>query len=105
MVKWQELTKTCDTYPKVTMKKTHQPPEPCSTAELEEAIKVLEGRWKILIIFHLFNAPVLRTSPRDGRYLSEDVDSATTRSGKTRHGCPQDVPKDAAQSGVQADKR
>src|SRR5882724_99264 len=62
MVKWQELTKTCDTYPKVTMKKTHQPPEPCSTAELEEAIKVLEGRWKILIIFHLFSAPVLRFS-------------------------------------------
>src|SRR5260221_3668448 len=62
MVKWQELTKTCDPYPKVTMKKTHQPPEPCSTAELEEAIKVLEGRWKILIIFHLFSAPVLRFS-------------------------------------------
>ena len=62
MVKWQELTKMCDTHPKVTMKKTHQPPEPCSTAELEEAIKVLEGRWKILIIFHLFSAPVLRFS-------------------------------------------
>ena len=52
----------CDTHPKVTMKKTPQPPEPCSTAKLEEAIKVLEGRWKILIIFHLFSAPVLRFS-------------------------------------------
>jgi len=30
--------------------------------ELEEALKVLEGRWKILIIFHLFSAPVLRFS-------------------------------------------
>src|SRR5260370_41722352 len=62
MVKWQELAKMCDTHPKVTMKKTHQPPEPCSTAKLEEAIKVFEGRWKILIIFHLFSALVLRFS-------------------------------------------
>ena len=30
--------------------------------ELEEALKVLEGRWKILILFHLFSAPVLRFS-------------------------------------------
>ena len=34
----------------------------CSTAELEDALKVLEGRWKTLIIFHLFRAPVLRFS-------------------------------------------
>ncbi len=44
------------------MKRAQQTPEPCSTAELEKAIKVLEGRWKILIIFHLFSAPVLRFS-------------------------------------------
>jgi DNA-binding HxlR family transcriptional regulator len=44
------------------VKKTQQTPEPCSTADLEKAIKVLEGRWKILIIFHLFSAPVLRFS-------------------------------------------
>jgi DNA-binding HxlR family transcriptional regulator len=34
----------------------------CSTVELEDALKVLEGRWKILILFHLFSAPVLRFS-------------------------------------------
>jgi len=34
----------------------------CSTVELEEALKVLEGRWKILILVHLFSAPVLRFS-------------------------------------------
>jgi DNA-binding HxlR family transcriptional regulator len=34
----------------------------CSTAELEDALKVLEGRWKALIIFHLFRAPALRFS-------------------------------------------
>jgi DNA-binding HxlR family transcriptional regulator len=37
-------------------------PRTCSTAELEEAIKTIEGRWKILILFHLFGAPVLRFS-------------------------------------------
>ena len=34
----------------------------CSAAELEDALKVLEGRWKVLIVFHLFRAPVLRFS-------------------------------------------
>jgi len=38
------------------------PPAPCSTAELEAALHVIEGRWKALIIFHLFSAPVLRFS-------------------------------------------
>jgi DNA-binding HxlR family transcriptional regulator len=45
------------------MKKTNPPPkQPCSTQELEEALEILEGRWKILILFHLFSAPVLRFS-------------------------------------------
>jgi len=45
------------------MKKREQLPiQPCSTQELEEALEVLEGRWKILILFHLFSAPVLRFS-------------------------------------------
>jgi DNA-binding HxlR family transcriptional regulator len=39
-----------------------QSSQPCSTDELEEALKVIEGRWKALIIFHLFGAPVLRFS-------------------------------------------
>jgi DNA-binding HxlR family transcriptional regulator len=34
----------------------------CSTVELEEALKVLDGQWKMLILFHLFRAPVLRFS-------------------------------------------
>ena len=45
------------------MKKPNQLPiQPCSTQELEEALELLEGRWKILILFHLFSAPVLRFS-------------------------------------------
>jgi DNA-binding HxlR family transcriptional regulator len=34
----------------------------CSAQELEDALRVLEGRWKTLIIYHLFTAPVLRFS-------------------------------------------
>jgi DNA-binding HxlR family transcriptional regulator len=45
------------------MKKREQLPiQPCSTQELEEALELLEGRWKILILFHRFSAPVLRFS-------------------------------------------
>jgi len=35
---------------------------PCTSVEVEAAIKVLEGRWKMIIIFHLFSAPALRFS-------------------------------------------
>jgi len=35
---------------------------PCSSSDLEEALHVLEGRWKILILYHLFSAPVMRLS-------------------------------------------
>jgi DNA-binding HxlR family transcriptional regulator len=37
-------------------------PRTCSTVELEEAVKTIEGRWKILILFQLFGTPVLRFS-------------------------------------------
>ena len=63
VAKAQECTKKCNTNLWVTMKQPQQVSTPgCSTLELEEALKVLEGRWKILIIFHLFSAPVLRFS-------------------------------------------
>jgi DNA-binding HxlR family transcriptional regulator len=35
---------------------------PCSSAQLESAVRILEGRWKVLIIFRLFSAPTLRFS-------------------------------------------
>lgn len=45
------------------MKRPEAKPKPaCSTTELEAGLKVLEGRWKILILFHLFSAPVMRYS-------------------------------------------
>ena len=39
------------------MKKRNQLPiQPCSTQELEEALEVLEGRWKLMILHSLFGA-------------------------------------------------
>ena len=57
----QERTKKLDTHHLVTMGEPANP-TPCSTLELEDALEILEGRWKTLIIFHLFSAPVLRFS-------------------------------------------
>ncbi|QGY32465.1 winged helix-turn-helix transcriptional regulator [Pantoea cypripedii] len=34
----------------------------CSAQQLTDALRVLEGRWKTLIIYHLFKAPVMRNS-------------------------------------------
>jgi len=66
------------------MKKLNKPPNRAPRQNWKKQIKVLEGRWKILIIFHLFSGrcSVLQNFAGDNRYLSEDVDSATTRSGK-----------------------
>jgi DNA-binding HxlR family transcriptional regulator len=45
------------------MKRAHEKSiQPCSTSDLEEALQVLDGRWKMLILFHLFRASVLRFS-------------------------------------------
>lgn len=35
---------------------------PCSPSDLEEALSVLEGRWKILVLFHLFSNEIMRFS-------------------------------------------
>lgn len=45
----------------MTMPHARESP-PCSASDLEEALGVLEGRWKILILYHLFSAPVMRFS-------------------------------------------
>jgi DNA-binding HxlR family transcriptional regulator len=34
----------------------------CSAEQLEKGLSVLEGRWKVLIIYQLFTAPALRFS-------------------------------------------
>jgi len=47
------------------MKKSdnHEKFTPITAAEgVEEALKILEGKWKLLILFHLFDGKVLRFS-------------------------------------------
>ncbi len=34
----------------------------CSSEQLEKALSILDGRWKTLIIFHLFSAATMRFS-------------------------------------------
>ncbi len=36
--------------------------QPCTPKALEEALAAIDGRWKTLILFHLFGEPVLRFS-------------------------------------------
>lgn len=41
----------------------HQEHTPASAADgVERALKILEGRWKLIILFHLFGGQVLRFS-------------------------------------------
>jgi DNA-binding HxlR family transcriptional regulator len=41
----------------------HQEHTPASAAQgVESALKILEGRWKLIILFHLFGGKVLRFS-------------------------------------------
>src|SRR5258707_10025452 len=70
---------------------------------VEQAFKFLEGRWKLVILFHLFGGKMLRFSeleraiPRD---LSEDADPAASTIRARQH-CPADrPPSSAAEGGV-----
>jgi DNA-binding HxlR family transcriptional regulator len=61
----QERTILCNRHHLVTMTTnsvSQASSRPCSSSDLEEALHVLEGRWKILILYHLFSAPVMRLS-------------------------------------------
>src|SRR4029078_2864719 len=51
------------THDKVRYTPKGEPYTPISAAEgVEDALKVLEGRWKLIILFHLFGGKVLRFS-------------------------------------------
>jgi DNA-binding HxlR family transcriptional regulator len=60
----QERTKTYDTHQMVTSPDTtmHSTASACSGRPLEMAVRVLDGRWKVPILFQLFTAPTLRFS-------------------------------------------
>ena len=49
-----------------------EPYTPISAAQgVEDALKVLEGRWKLIILFHLFGGKVLRFSDADAKKYLE----------------------------------
>src|SRR4029453_13697856 len=51
------------THHKVRYTPKGEPYTPISAAQgVEDALKVLEGRWKLIILFHLFGGKVLRFS-------------------------------------------
>src|SRR5881396_326041 len=51
------------THDKVRYTPKGEPYTPISAAQgVEDALKVLEGRWKLIIVFHLFGRKVLRFS-------------------------------------------
>src|SRR5438093_7717083 len=56
---------------------------------VENALKILEGRWKLVILFHLFGGKVLRffrSGTRDPGDLPKDAHPATSPDGgRWRH--------------------
>src|SRR4249920_2964512 len=51
------------THDKVRYTPKGEPYTPISAAQgVEDALKILEGRWKLIILFHLFGGKVLRFS-------------------------------------------
>src|SRR5882672_8360879 len=51
------------THLKVRYTPNGEPHTPATAAQgLEDALKVLDGRWKLIILFHLFGGNVLRFS-------------------------------------------
>ena len=58
----------------------------CSAA-MQTALRCLEGRWKMMILAHLFTEPVMRFSELQRAIpgvSQKDADSATSRARKTR---------------------
>jgi DNA-binding HxlR family transcriptional regulator len=51
-------------------------PEPLTpvtaAAGVEQALKILEGRWKLVILFHLFGGKLLRFSDLELRQMEQD---------------------------------
>ena len=77
---------------------------PTSAAEgVEDALKILEGRWKLVILFHLFGGKVLAlfgTRTGDPGSVSEDAHPAASPDG-SRWNCPaHPPPAGSAQSRV-----
>src|SRR4029453_16730850 len=80
---------------------------PTSVARgVEEALKILEGRWKLMILFHLFGGKVLRFSTLERAipgHFPEDADPAASPDGSRRNRPAHRPPPGSAQGRVLPD--
>jgi DNA-binding HxlR family transcriptional regulator len=61
LMKWEVRTKKCVREGReVSMPKRYTPTS--AAADVEAALRLLEGRWKLVILFHLFGGKVMRFS-------------------------------------------
>jgi hypothetical protein len=60
LMKWEVRTKK---YVRKLMPKRYTPVT--AAADVEKALRLLEGRWKLVILFHLFGDKVMRFSDLD----------------------------------------
>ena len=66
----------------------HQHTPASAAVGIEHAIRMLEGRWKLVILFHLFGgqeAALLGSRARDSGHLTEDADPAASAARARRH--------------------
>src|SRR5882757_9975866 len=103
----QELTIKSGAYMKVGYSpKGKYESAPVAASIVEEALKVLEGRWKMVILFHLFCNGTMRFSElgaRDRRRHAEDAHPATPRPGASRRHHPHGLSGGPAKGGIQPD--
>ncbi len=99
--KWQNARKG-RTHPKEAEAYT-----PITAAQgVEQAFKMLEGRWKLVILFHLFGGKLLRFSDleRASGDLTKNAGAAATPNGERRHRPPHRSSSGTAQGRVWADR-
>jgi hypothetical protein len=71
-----------------------------AAADVEGALRLLEGRWKLVILFHLFGGNVMRFSDLERAIPtnhSENAGAATSQLGSGRNRCADGVRPGAAE--------
>ena len=71
-----------------------------AAADVEAALRLLEGRWKLVILFHLFGGKVMRffrSGAGHTQHHSENAGAATSRLGSGRNRCADGLRPGAAE--------
>ena len=58
-----------------------------AAADVEAALRLLEGRWKLVILFHLFGGTLFRSGTGDIQHHSENARAATPQLDSGRDRC------------------